>query len=191
MLDLAATSFFLTSYSPPKLSPLATNILTWGLLLLGYALVIVIFNWQFKKDQPNTDKIFQKLSNQDINAIITGFITLFIIKIIYGMFMNQFGQTQNDQALQQMFKLSTNAALMMFLMTAIFAPLCEELLFRGIFMRYFFPKNTVLAIFFSGLVFGMLHFHLGDIFWTLLLYCTLGWVLAYYYKRQVNSWSAL
>jgi membrane protease YdiL (CAAX protease family) len=145
--------------------------------------VIVIFNWQFKKDQPNTDKIFQKLSNQDINAIITGFITLFIIKIIYGMFMSQFGQTQNDQALQQMFKLSTNAALMMFLMTAIFAPLCEELLFRGIFMRYFFPKNTVLAIFFSGLVFGMLHFHLGDIFWTLLLYCTLGWVLAYYYKK--------
>ena len=47
------------------------------------------------------------------------------------MLTSQAGQTQNDQALQQMFKLSTNAALMMFLMTAIFAPLCEELLFRG------------------------------------------------------------
>lgn len=182
-LILPQQVFSLPHILPQNFSPLATNILTWGLLLLGYALVIVIFNWQFKKDQPNTDKIFQKLSNQDINTIITGFITLFIIKIIYGMFMSQFGQTQNDQALQQMFKLSTNAALMMFLMTAIFAPLCEELLFRGIFMRYFFPKNTVLAIFFSGLVFGMLHFHLGDIFWTLLLYCTLGWVLAYYYKK--------
>ena len=182
-LILPQQVFSLPHILPQNFSPLATNILTWGLLLLGYALVIVIFNWQFKKDQPNTDKIFQKLSNQDINAIITGFITLFIIKIIYGMFMSQFGQTQNDQALQQMFKLSTNAALMMFLMTAIFAPLCEELLFRGIFMRYFFPKNTVLAIFFSGLVFGMLHFHLGDIFWTLLLYCTLGWVLSYYYKK--------
>lgn len=181
-LILPQQVFALPYVLPKNFSPLTTNILMWSLLLLGYALMIVIFNWQFKKGQtPN--KIFQKLSNQDINAIITGVIALFIIKIIYAMFMDQVGQTQNDQALQQMFKLSTNTAFMMFLMTAIFAPLCEELLFRGIFMRYFFPKNTVLAIFFSGLVFGTLHFHLGDIFWTLLLYCTLGWVLAYYYKK--------
>ncbi|MDE5925924.1 MAG: CPBP family intramembrane metalloprotease [Helicobacter sp.] len=152
-LILPQQVFALPYVLPKNYSPLTTNILMWSLLLLGYALMIVIFNWQFKKGQtPN--KIFQKLSNQDINAIITGFIALFIIKIIYAMFMSQVGQTQNDQALQQMFKLSTNAAVMMFLMTAIFAPLCEELLFRGIFMRYFFPKNTVLAIFFSGLVFA-------------------------------------
>lgn len=182
-LILPQQVFALPYILPQNFSPLATNILMWGLLLLGYALMLVIFSYQFKKGQPTSNKIFQKLSNQDINAIITGFIVLFIIKIIYVMLTSQAGQTQNDQALQQMFKLSTNAALMMFLMTAIFAPLCEELLFRGIFMRYFFPKNTVLAIFFSGLVFGALHFHLGDIFWTLLLYCALGWVLAYYYKK--------
>lgn len=163
-LILPQQVFALPYILPQNFSPLATNILMWGLLLLGYALIIFIFSHQFKKGQPTPNKIFQKLSNQDINAIITGFIALFIIKIIYTMFMSQVGQTQNDQALQQMFKLSTNTAVMMFLMTAIFAPLCEELLFRGIFMRYFFPKNTVLAIFFSGLVFGALHFHLGDIF---------------------------
>lgn len=48
-LILPQQVFSLPHILPQNFSPLATNILTWGLLLLGYALVIVIFNWQFKK----------------------------------------------------------------------------------------------------------------------------------------------
>ena len=48
-LILPQQVFALPYILPQNFSPLATNILMWGLLLLGYALMIVIFSYQFKK----------------------------------------------------------------------------------------------------------------------------------------------
>ena len=51
-LILPQQVFALPYILPQNFSPLATNILMWGLLLLGYAPMIVIFSYQFKKGQP-------------------------------------------------------------------------------------------------------------------------------------------
>ncbi|MHC5226508.1 lysostaphin resistance A-like protein [Ignatzschineria sp. LJL83] len=70
------------------------------------------------------------------------------------------------------------------------APIAEELLFRGIFFNYFFTKNTYIsrfsAIFFSALLFGLLHEISFSL--TLLYYFLMGVFLAmtYAYTRDIR-----
>lgn len=161
------------------------DVLMWLLFLITYAIIIVVFVWQFRKAAPD-EKILKKFSAVDFNAVLAGIFLMFLVKYAYAILVAQTLETQNDAAIRDMFSISTNMAVMMTLMTAVFAPLCEEILFRGIFMGYFFPRDKVFAVFFSGLIFGLVHFHSGDIFLTLLLYCSLGWILAYYYNKTNN-----
>lgn len=63
------------------------------------------------------------------------------------------------------------------------APFFEELIFRGIFLNYFFAKDTRWNNFFgvlvSGILFGLGHEPNFDS--TLLMYSAMGWLLAFTY----------
>lgn len=67
----------------------------------------------------------------------------------------------------------------------LLAPFVEEMIFRGIFLNYFFRENSrvmnFLGVFMSGLIFGMMH--VMSFSFTLLMYSALGWVLAYTYLK--------
>lgn len=71
-----------------------------------------------------------------------------------------------------------------------FAPVIEELIFRGIFLNYFFRSNrrwmNLLGVFVSGLIFGAMH--VGSISPTLLMYSALGWILGatYLHFRDIR-----
>ncbi|GHP14517.1 CAAX amino protease [Lentilactobacillus fungorum] len=71
------------------------------------------------------------------------------------------------------------------LFAVFLAPIFEELICRGIFMNYFFNRDTRLnnwlAILASGLVFGFLHDMNFDVNW--LMYSALGSLLAYTYMH--------
>ena len=75
------------------------------------------------------------------------------------------------------------------------APFFEELIFRGIFLNYFFAKDTKWNNFFgvlvSGILFGLGHEPSFDS--TLLMYSAMGWLLAatYLHFRDIRFNTAL
>lgn len=179
LIILPQFALLLPSYLPKNYSAMTRTAIAWLFFSLAYVLALFCLFQQFKPRK------LASIKGKATNDVIVGFIIFFIIKLVYG-FLSNVQTTQNDAALTKMFSLSPSAMLMMTIMTVFMAPLCEELLFRGLFMQYFFQKNRFLAIFFSGAIFGAIHFHSGDTFTTLLLYMSFGWVLAYYYKKSDN-----
>lgn len=179
LIILPQFALLLPSWFPKNYSPLTKIAVAWLFFSLAYVLAVFCLFKQFKPRK------LAPIKGKMTNDVIVGFIAFLFIKILYG-FISNIQTTQNDAALRQMFSLSTSAMLMMTLMTIFMAPLCEELLFRGLFMQYFFPNSRFLAIFFSGACFGAIHFHNGDDLTVLLLYMSFGWILAYYYKKFDN-----
>lgn len=83
----------------------------------------------------------------------------------------------------------------MFLYTAIFAPLGEELIYRGFILRRFQKYGNVFAIFFSALLFGAMHGNLFQIPFAFLTGLVLGYTavefsLVYFaaHHQQLPLW---
>ncbi|MFC6289595.1 CPBP family intramembrane glutamic endopeptidase [Levilactobacillus angrenensis] len=67
----------------------------------------------------------------------------------------------------------------------LLAPFVEEMIFRGIFLNYFFRQDSrvmnLLGVFMSGMIFGMMH--VGSFTPTLFMYAALGWILGFTYLK--------
>lgn len=156
-------------------------ILTWMIFVGGYVAVTFILFTYLQQRHPER-KIIWKPKGKEINTIIIGFIVLMAAKMIIGSFMTQ--QTANDAAIEKLFRISVNTSLMMVFMTAIAAPIVEELVFRGFLMDYFFTDQPVFAILLSGLVFGSIHSSTNLISWV--MYVVMGIILAATYNKEKN-----
>lgn len=94
-------------------------------------------------------------------TVIIAFLVMYVVKIIAAQIdvflLTLFGlseeSTVDNQALIQ--ELMASAPAMMIISTAIFAPIEEELLFRGAIRKVI--KNKKVFIFVSGLIFGLMH----------------------------------
>ena len=156
-------------------------ILTWMIFVGGYVAVTFILFTYLQRRHPER-KIIWRPKGKEINTIIIGFIVLMAAKMIIGSFMTQ--QTANDAAIEKLFKISVNTSFMMAFMTAIAAPVVEELVFRGFLMDYFFTDQPIFAILLSGLVFGSIHSSTNLISW--LMYVVMGIILAATYNKEKN-----
>ncbi|WP_164848106.1 CPBP family intramembrane glutamic endopeptidase [Lacticaseibacillus hulanensis] len=113
--------------------------------------------------------------------------SLFFLFLMYALVLaanvavQQFGTPANQEGVMAEMKI---LPLTLFLLAGVLAPFIEELIFRGIFMNVFWQKdnqvNSICAILISGLVFGLMHEPHLSVF--LLLYSSLGWILAYTYR---------
>ncbi|WP_155287570.1 CPBP family intramembrane glutamic endopeptidase [Lacticaseibacillus zhaodongensis] len=114
---------------------------------------------------------------------------LFFLVAMYGLVLlanyavARFGTPQNQSDVLAEMKILPWT---LFFMAGVLAPFIEELIFRGVFMNLFWQKdnrlNNVAAVVCSGLLFGAMHEPHLSVF--LLLYSSLGMVLAYTYRRQ-------
>ena len=156
-------------------------ILTWMIFIGGYVAVTFILFTYLQRRHPER-KIIWRPKGKEINTIIIGFIVLMAAKMIIGSFMTQ--QTANDAAIEKLFKISVNTSFMMVFMTAIAAPVVEELVFRGFLMDYFFTDQPIFAILLSGLIFGSIHASTNFISW--LMYVVMGIILAATYNKEKN-----
>lgn len=156
-------------------------ILTWMIFIGGYVAVTFILFTYLQRRHPER-KIIWRPKGKEINTIIIGFIVLMAAKMIIGSFMAQ--QTANDAAIEKLFKISVNTSFMMVFMTAIAAPVVEELVFRGFLMDYFFTDQPIFAILLSGLIFGSIHASTNFISW--LMYVVMGIILAATYNKEKN-----
>lgn len=156
-------------------------ILTWMIFIGGYVAVTFILFTYLQRRHPER-KIIWRPKGKEINTIIIGFIVMMAAKMIIGFFITQ--QTANDAAIEKLFKISVNTSFMMVFMTAIAAPVVEELVFRGFLMDYFFTDQPIFAILLSGLIFGSIHASTNFISW--LMYVVMGIILAATYNKEKN-----
>lgn len=156
-------------------------ILTWMIFIGGYVAVTFILFTYLQRRHPER-KIIWRPKGKEINTIIIGFIVMMAAKMIIGSFITQ--QTANDAAIEKLFKISVNTSFMMVFMTAIAAPVVEELVFRGFLMDYFFTDQPIFAILLSGLIFGSIHASTNFISW--LMYVVMGIILAATYNKKKN-----
>lgn len=98
----------------------------------------------------------------------------------------------NQQAIER--SLLSSTGILMILMTVIFAPVLEELVFRKSMFRFF--KNQYVAMVVSSLIFGLIHVtsetHILDFITNLISYSASGFALGYVYIRNKNNvWSSI
>ncbi|GAP02912.1 CAAX amino terminal protease family protein [Fructobacillus pseudoficulneus] len=97
------------------------------------------------------------------------------------------GTTENQAAIDDLMHVGGSYSLVMFSLVIVFlGPIMEEILFRGLFFRYFNSlKFPWLVVALSALTFGF--YHLSSYSWVSLLdlppYAIIGFALAYTYKK--------
>lgn len=130
-----------------------------------------------------------KIANDEISVKFKLLMTIGFTLLALGInFMySYFPITANQQLLDSS---EINVPILVAIQVRVFAPVLEELIFRGIFMNLFFTRNTKLSmfnsIFVSGLLFGFLHTYSFGI--ELVMYSIIGWLLggAYYYTKDIR-----
>ncbi|MGP4116489.1 CPBP family intramembrane glutamic endopeptidase [Levilactobacillus zymae] len=163
-----------------------------GIMLIYSAGLLAFISWRYQKqlDYDNPRHFGRTpLTFQRFGQLIALFLLMYGIQMLWSVLIGAHvlsspaNQTAINQQVQQL--PFWNLAY-----TVFFAPVIEELIFRGIFLNYFFRKNNrwfnVLGVLVSGLIFG--YMHVGGFSWTLLMYSALGWVLgfAYLHFRDVR-----
>ncbi len=108
-------------------------------------------------------------------------ILMYALVLAVNVLVSGFGTATNQEEVLSAMKM---LPVTLFLLAGVLAPFIEELIFRGVFMNLFWakdnPLNQTLGILTSGLVFGLMHEPHLSVF--LLLYSSLGWILAYTYR---------
>ncbi|HFI0646307.1 CPBP family intramembrane glutamic endopeptidase [Streptococcus suis] len=94
---------------------------------------------------------------KNIGFVVLGFIVMFGLKIIGGqLIMLEEGYVQTT-ANQEIINNSGLPVLLMFLFAVLFAPVLEELIFRGILMGKVFGKDSNVGLLLSSFLFGLIH----------------------------------
>lgn len=155
-----------------KMAPLVT------LVLLIIAATIII--WTFKKAQKFPTLSFTKST---WFIIILATILTFLINIVTLPFMRS--SNENVEALQLV---ANNSMIILIIFTIFVAPILEEILFRGIFMNWFFVDHPLISVIVSGVIFGYVHtpFSSNTDWFYALSKILLGIVLAGVYYRTKN-----
>ncbi|WP_334332707.1 MULTISPECIES: CPBP family intramembrane glutamic endopeptidase [unclassified Companilactobacillus] len=155
-----------------KIAPVVT------IILLFVAATIIIF--VFKKIQ-----IFptQKFTKKTWLVIAVALILVTLVNYATLPFMKP--TNSNVEALELIGQ--NNMAILIFF-SLIVAPILEEIIFRGLFMNWFFVDRPLVAIIVSGLIFGYIHapFGPGTDWFYALSKILLGVVLAGVYYRTKN-----
>ncbi|MEI7667769.1 MAG: type II CAAX endopeptidase family protein [Erysipelotrichaceae bacterium] len=123
---------------------------------------------------------------------------LFLVSVVFNylaMFMSHSENSANQTALLDYFKLNPISVL---LQAIIFAPIVEELIFRGVIYRHFLnEKNMLKMLIISSMAFGSIHvitsLILGNYadLWYLPTYMAMGLVIAYTYEKTQSIYACI
>ncbi|MEY8442358.1 type II CAAX endopeptidase family protein [Lactobacillaceae bacterium 24-114] len=119
------------------------------------------------------------------STIFGGYVIIMVAEYILGtlnILIYHQTETANNQSLMQI--LGGNPLVTVVFSISVFTltPIAEELIFRGVLMNMFFKPSTFWPkVILSGVVFSLDHLSTNVI--SFLIYCMLGMVLAYVYRR--------
>ncbi|HEM6089952.1 TPA: CPBP family intramembrane metalloprotease [Streptococcus suis] len=126
---------------------------------------------------------------KNIGFVALAFIVMFGLKIIGGqliMLEEGYGQTTANQ---EVINNSGLPVLLLFLFAVLFAPVLEELIFRGILMGKVFGKDSNVGLLLSSFLFGLIHNPTNIGSWV--VYGGMGLVLGLAYRISGNYTNAL
>lgn len=127
-----------------------------------------------------------------LNELIVGTLLLFVFGIIGGIITSLLGGTnssENQNLINEMFK---THYIIIFVTAVFFAPIVEEILFRGTIFAWINEYNLTIALIISSFLFGFIHVmnavFSGNAseFIQIFPYMFKGFVLAYLYKKNNN-----
>ena len=153
----------------------------WAFVILeAIALVVLILGvsiWGFKLFDWTLNKWKLLVGGFAIYGIMYCYLTIYDQVLI--AYNPAFETTQNQAALQ----VSTQGApfLLTFLSLAILGPIVEEILFRGLVMKYLLPQLPWLGLGISSVIFGLLHQPANALEWG--LYAGMGLILGLTYLK--------
>ncbi|WP_050636359.1 CPBP family intramembrane glutamic endopeptidase [Candidatus Stoquefichus sp. SB1] len=163
--------------------------LNFGVDLFSACLV----GWVLKDTMIQQWKDFKiDLKNNLIYGLLIGTVLIYVVGIIGGLItlMLGGGASSENQSLIQTLTLAH--PLLMFVTTVIFAPILEEMVFRGIVFSWTYELHPIVAHLLSGFIFGFVHIMMsvlsGNLFeWVQIFsYFFMGLVLSYLYEKKNN-----
>ncbi|MGM0137810.1 hypothetical protein IGI65_000212 [Enterococcus sp. DIV0755b] len=171
--NIVSTVVFLPGVSDGLLAILS-------ILVGGGFIYFLITRYQKQLATYNPRKIGETKIAGKWKYVLLGVVSMFAANIVLGNFLSE--TTENQVGINQSFLVNP---ITITVYGVILAPIIEELLFRGIFMNYFWnkeePTAKILAVLTSALLFGLMHEPRLSV--ALILYMTLGIVLACVYQK--------
>ena len=152
--------------------------------ILTFSILVLIYSKDFKKDFNDLKANWKKYADKYIKY----WIIVLLIMAISNSLITYFTGSQTSANESAVRTLMQKVPVYMFLSSAFYAPVCEELIFRKS-LKKIIPIKWLFIIT-SGLIFGGLHVLTGfssakDLLY-LIPYCTPGFVLAYAYQDTNN-----
>ena len=175
------SQFVIDKYIPENISKVGSIILTVSIYVILFLSAIFVFKDKLKNDI----KLFKENSraySQFIFPRLGIFYISFLFINMICIFITKKATSENQVLLEQMPKWFVIPA------AILWAPVVEELVFRGVLRR--FIKNNILFIIISAIAFGLLHtIHESTILNVIVLaipYASFGSFLAYMYSKTEN-----
>lgn len=192
-LVIVITIFFMSSIFkliPPLLfniepdTPFKNSIISLSSSLITCLIMIYIYRKTLTKDLKHFKNNFITLMENGVKYWLIGLAGMMISNLIISSILS--GELANNE--ENVRNLLNVTPIITFFMTAILAPITEELVFRKAFRDVFKDKWSFVLI--SGLIFGSLHvvFSLDSLNQLLYLipYCSLGIAFSYMYYKTKN-----
>lgn len=140
--------------------------------------IFILWSWASKVELLSNVK--PGLDAKSLAVVALLFVVVLYIIHLLGKYKGDL--TANDSAIVQLFELFPLWLMLFF--TCVVAPVCEEIIFRGMLMGRVFAKRVLLGAVVSTISFAMIHMPEDTISW--LSYGLLGGLFAFVYARYRN-----
>jgi len=152
--------------------------------IVVFAMMILLFFKDLKRDFKSFKEYFREYNTYVLKMFGISFAIMFVLGISIKLYTG-LNTATNQANLIELFKVKP---LYVLVLACLYAPLTEELLFRGIFRKVF--NNKYLFIILSGVIFGALHviddFQSISELLYILVYSSLGIFFASVYYKTNN-----
>lgn len=157
-------------------------------MVLMYVSIITIMFIVFRKQLIHDFKIFKDYFKEYMSLTFKTWLKSLVVMMILSLTIQIVTNTQNSNNQQNLQEMFNAVPVLISLLTVFYAPVAEELMFRGVFRK--FINNKYLFIIISGIVFGILHViddskTLAE-FSYVLVYSSLGMYMASLYYKTNN-----
>lgn len=124
-------------------------------MILAYAVMFLFMIFVFRKQLVHDVKIFKEYFKEYSSLVLKSWgkaLVLIVIASLIISIVTGVEKANNQAILQDSFN---NSPILIALLAVIYAPITEELMFRGVIRK--FIKNDKLFIIISGVLFGLMH----------------------------------
>jgi hypothetical protein len=165
-----------------------SNYLTGYQIIIEYIVIFLIMFLLFKNQLLHDFKIFKEYFKEYNSLVLKTWLKSLVVMMVLSLSIQLITNIQtstNQDTLNQMFN---KLPIFVIVLTTLYAPIVEELMFRGVFRK--FLNKKYLFILTSGIVFGALHViddfqSVGELLY-IIVYSSLGIFLSSLYYKTNN-----